>query len=135
MKKLKYAVTNHMEGFEIEKTDYSKYETSFRRWLVSEVELGHMSISQATERFNFNRENFRTIFKEWQLKYSSKIHLALQAMTAEELTELKKLQQRIKELEEQLEAAQIKNVLTETMIDIAEQEFKIEIKKKFGPKQ
>jgi len=124
-----------MEGFEIEKTDYTKYETSFRRWLVSEVDLGHMSISEVTSRFNFTGKNFRTIFKEWQLKYSSKIHLALQTMTPEELTEQKKLQQRIKELEEQLEAAQIKNVLTETMIDIAEQEFKIEIKKKFGPKQ
>lgn len=135
MKKLKYAMSNHMEGFEVEKTDYSKYETSFRRWLVSEVELGHMSISEASQRFNFDKNNFQGIFKDWRLKYSSKIHVALQAMTPEELTDFKKLQQRIQELEKQLEAAQIKNVLTETMIDIAENEFKIEIKKKSGPKQ
>jgi transposase-like protein len=135
MEKLKYAVSNHMEGFEIEKTDYSRYETSFRRWLVSEVELGHMSVSEAAERFNFNKANFSSVFNVWRLRYSSKIHLALQAMTAEELTELKKLQQRIKELEEQLEASQIKNVLTEVMIDIAEEQFKIDIRKKPGPKQ
>jgi transposase-like protein len=135
MEKLKYAVSNHMEGFEIEKTDYSRYETSFRRWLVSEVELGHMSVSEAAERFNFDKFNFSGTFKGWRLKYSSKIHIALQAMTPEELTELKKLQQRIKELEEQLEAAQIKNVLTEVMIDIAEEQFKIDIRKKPGPKQ
>lgn len=135
MEKLKYAVSNHMEGFEIEKTDYSRYETSFRRWLVSEVELGHMTISEAAERFNFDKLNFSAVFNVWRLRYSSKIHLALQAMTPEELTELKKLQQRIKELEGQLEAAQIKNVLTEVMIDIAEEQFKIDIRKKSGPKQ
>jgi len=135
MEKLKYAVSNHMEGFEIEKTDYSRYETSFRRWLVSEVELGHMSIGQAAERFKFDKLNFPAVFKGWKLKYSPKIHLALQAMTPEELTEFNKLQKRIKELEEQLESAQIKNVLTEVMIDIAEEQFKIDIRKKSGPKQ
>jgi transposase-like protein len=135
MEKLKYALSNHMEGFEIEKTDYSRYETSFRRWLVSEVELGHMSISEASQRFNFDKLIFPGIFKRWMLKYSSKIHVALQSMTPEELTELKKLQERIKELEKQLEAAQIKNVLTEVMIDIAEEQLKIDIRKKSGPKQ
>jgi transposase-like protein len=135
MKKLKYAIWNHMEGFEMEKTDYSKYETIFRRWLVSEVELGHMSVSEAALRFNFNKINFPNIFKDWRLKYSSKIHVALQAMTSEELTEFKKLQTYIKELEKQLESAQIKNVLTESMIDIAEDLFKIDIRKKSGPKQ
>jgi transposase-like protein len=135
MEKLKYAVSNHMEGFEIDKTDYSRYETSFRRWLVSEVELGHMSISEAAQRFNFDKLNFPGVFNVWRLKYSSKIHLALQAMTPEELTEFNKLQKRIKELEEQLESAQIKNVLTEAMIDIAEAQLKIEIRKKSGPKQ
>jgi len=34
-----------------------------------------------------------------------------------------------------LESAQIKNVLTESMIDIAEDLFKIDIRKKSGPKQ
>ena len=135
MEKLKYAVSNHMEGFEIKKTDYSRYETSFRRWLVSEVELGHMSVSEAAERFNFDKLSFSGVYNVWRHRYSSKIHLALQAMTPEELTELKKLQERIKELEKQLEAAQIKNVLTESMIDIAEEQFKIEIRKKSGPKQ
>jgi len=56
-------------------------------------------------------------------------------MTSEELTDFKKLQERIKELEELLEKAQIKNVLTETMIDIAEEQLKIDIRKKRGPKQ
>ncbi len=134
MGKLKYAVSNHMEGFEVEKIDYSKYETSFRRWLVSEVELGHMTIAEVKQRFKFQGNNFEIIFRGWQMKYSSKIHIALRHMTPEELTQHNALQERIKELEKQLEAAQIKNVLLETMINLAEEDFKIDIKKKNGPK-
>ncbi len=135
MQKLKYAVSNHMEVFEVEKTDWSKHETSFRRWLVSEIELGHMTVKEVSIRFNFDNKKFKDIFRDWQLRYSSKIHLSLRTMTPEELVEFKKLQERIKELEEQLERAQIKNVLTETMIDIAEEQLKIDIRKKRGSKQ
>ncbi len=135
MEKLKYAVTNHMEVFEVEKTDWSKYETSFRRWLVNEVELGHMTVSEVCQRFKFNYNTFRHIFKDWQLRYSTKINIALQSMTPEEIIEFKKLQERIKQLEEELEKAQIKNVLTEVMIDIAEEQLKVDIRKKHGPKQ
>jgi len=135
MLKSKYAVSNHMEVFDVDKIDWTKYETSFRRWLVSEFELGHFTFSEICEKFGFIKKNFNTIFKDWQLRYSSKIHISLQAMTPEELTEFNKLQERIKELEEQLERAQIKNVLTETMIDIAEEQLKIDIRKKRGPKQ
>jgi cell division septum initiation protein DivIVA len=45
------------------------------------------------------------------------------------------LEKRIKELEKQLEHAQMKNVALNTMIDIAEQEYKLEVRKKSGPKQ
>lgn len=134
MGKLKYAVSNHMEGFEVEKIDFSKYETSFRRWLVNEVELGNMSLNEAIQRFNFPA-SFHKIFYNWQLRYSSKINLSLQTMTPEELTNFKKLQERIKELEEQLERSEIKNVLTETMIDVAEEMLKIDIRKKPSAKQ
>jgi hypothetical protein len=103
--------------------------------LVSEVELGHMTISEAAIRFKFDKINFPAVFREWRKKFSSKIHIALQAMTPEDIIEFKKLQERIKELEEQLEKAQIKNVLTEVMIDIAEEQLKIDIRKKHGPKQ
>ena len=49
--------------------------------------------------------------------------------------QIHELNERIKELEDLLERSQIKNVLTEVMIDIAEDQFKIDIRKKHGPKQ
>ena len=39
------------------------------------------------------------------------------------------------ELQKQLEDAQMKNIALETMIDIAEEQLKITIRKKSGPKQ
>ncbi len=134
MEKTRTLLTDNMKGFDQEPIDWKKYETSFRRWLVSEIELGELTIEQAKEKFQMPRR-FKQTFKFWQLKYSSKIHVSLQSMTPEELTELKNLQARIDELERQLEDAQIKNVLTETMIDIAEEQLKIDIRKKSGPKQ
>jgi len=127
-------ISEHILSFYQGEVDLKQYETSFRRWLVSEIELGRMSVHQAREKFKLPY-HFEQIFKRWQLKYSSTIHLSLRAMTAEELTDFNKLQERIKELEQQLEAAQIKNVLTESMIDIAEKQMKLDIRKKFGPKQ
>jgi transposase len=134
MEKKSVLLSDNMEGFEEAAINWKKYETSFRRWLVSEIELGNMTIHQARDKFQLPY-HFTATYKLWQSKYSSKIHVALQAMTSEELTEFKKLQAYIKELEKQLESAQIKNVLTESMIDIAEDLFKIDIRKKSGPKQ
>lgn len=134
MEKKNILLSENMEGFDQEPVNWKKYETSFRRWLVSEIELGHLTISKAKEKFQLP-DHFHKTFKDWQRRYSSKIHIALQDMNAEELTEFKKLEERIGELEKQLEAAQIKNVLTEVMIDIAEEQFKIDIRKKSGPKQ
>jgi hypothetical protein len=134
MEKKSVLLSDNIEGFEEAPINWKKYETPFRRWLVSEIELGNMTIHQARDKFQLPY-HFSASYKLWQVKYSSKIHVALQAMTAEELTEFKKLQAYIKELEKQLESAQIKNVLTESMIDIAEDLFKIDIRKKSGPKQ
>ncbi len=131
---LKYAVSSHMEGFEVEKTDYSKYETSFRRWLVSQIDSGQMSVQEAKERFKFPRD-FETILSRWRKRYGSPIYVSLPIMTAEEQAEMEKLRLQNAELRAQCEAAQIKNVLLETMIDLASEELKVDIRKKSGPKQ
>lgn len=127
-------LSNHMEGFEEPIVDYKKYETSFRRWLVSEIELGYMTVAQARDRFSLPK-HFHVLYKVWQQKYSSKIHVSLSLMTAEEQIEHEKLQRRIKELENLLDRSQKKNVLLESILDIAEKEFKLELRKKAGPKQ
>ena len=128
-------LSDNMEGFHVEKIDYTKYETSFRRWLVSEIDSGKMTIEEARIRFNLP-VHFSTMYRQnWHPRYSDEIHISLQAMSSKERTDNKSLENRIKELENQLELSQMKNVALSTMIDIAEQDYKLEIRKKFGPKQ
>ena len=128
-------LTDNMDGFKEKKVNYNDYEVSFRRWLISEIDSGKMSMQEARERFHLSHTEYKKIIRRWQGRYSDEIHLSLRAMSAKERTEVKALEKRIKELEEQLERAQMKNVGLETMIDIAENDYKLEIRKKSGPKQ
>lgn len=108
-----------------------KYEESFKRWLAQQIANGRMTIQQACVDFQLPH-NF-----VWKLtkKYGDQVPLTLPLMTEEEKKKLEKQQQRIKELEKQLEDAQIKNVALETLIDVAEKDLKIDIRKKPGAKQ
>lgn len=135
MSKTKEAkLSETMSGFEQSKVDYQDYEVSFRRWLVSQIDQGQMSFEEARERFDLSPE-YKKIIRKWQDKYSDELHASLQAMTSKERTDQKALEDRIQTLEKQLELAQMKNVGLNTMIDIAEQDYKLEIRKKSGPKQ
>lgn len=134
MEKQTSNLTDNLEGFQHDKVDLKKYETSFRRWLVQEIESDRMSWQEARTRFELPYR-FDIIYKEWQKKYSEEIVLSLPLMTAEERINLKKLETRNKELEKQLELAQMRLTAVNTMIDIAEKEYKLEIRKKSGPKQ
>ena len=128
-------LTDHMEGFQEKKINYNDYEVSFRRWLISQIDSEKMTMQEAQERFHLNPNEYKKIIKRWQGRYSDELHLSLQAMNSKDRADNKKLEKRIKELEKQLEHAQMKNVALNTMIDIAEQEYKLEVRKKSGPKQ
>lgn len=134
MEKQTLNLTDTLEGFKQTSVDLKQYETSFRRWLVQEIESERMSWQEARSRFNLPFR-FDVTYKDWQKKYSEEIIVSLSLMTAEERINLKKLETRNKELEKQLELAQMRLTAVNTMIDIAEKEYKLEIRKKSGPKQ
>ncbi len=136
MEKSKEAMlTDNMDGFQIKEINYSDYEISFRRWLISQIDGGYMSLHDARDRFKLSDRRYTEVLKRWQERYSDELHLSLQAMSSKDRTDNKKLEERIKELEKQLELAQMRNVAINTMIDIAEKDYKLEIRKKSGPKQ
>lgn len=134
MTNLESKLTKNMDFFKEREVDYSKYETSFRRWLVQEIESKRMSWQEARERFQF-QHRFDKIYKEWPKKYSEEIILSLPLMNAQERLDFQKLEERIKRLERELELAQMRGVAMNTMIDIAEKDYKLQIRKKSGPKQ
>lgn len=135
MQKNEAKLTDHIEGLEVEYIDLSQYEVSFRRWLVNEIDSGRMTHQEARERFQLSPTEYKKIIRRWQEKYSDEMHVSLSIMNSKDRADNKKLEQRIKELEKQLEFAQMKNVALETLIDVAEKDLKIEIRKKSGPKQ
>lgn len=136
MKKSKEAMlSDNMEGFQAKKINYNDYEVSFRRWLISQIDAGIMSFEDARDRFALSPQEYKKILRRWQERYSDELHLSLSVMSSKDKSDIKALEKRIKELEKQLELAQMKNVGLNTMIDIAEKDYKLEIRKKSGPKQ
>jgi transposase len=128
-------LTDQMDGFEFKKINYADYEISFRRWLVSQIDSQTMSMEEARDRFHLSGPEYRRIIRKWQENYSEDFHLSLSFMSSKERSDNKELEKRIKELEKQLEKAQMKNVALNTLIDVAENQFKIPIRKKPGAKQ
>jgi hypothetical protein len=128
-------LTDHMEGFQEEVINYKDYEVSFRRWLVSQIDSENLSMQDARDRFQLSPTEYKKIIKRWQERYSDQLHVSLQAMNTRDRADNSKLEKRIKELEKQLELAKMKNIALNTMIDIAEHDYKLEIRKKSGPKQ
>ena len=114
-----------------EKEELHKYEESFKRWLAQEIANGRTTVKQAAIDLNLPNNFIWNVAK----KYAGEVAITLPAMTEAEKKKLEKQQQRIKELEKKLEDAQIKNIALETLIDVAEKEFKVPIKKKPGAKQ
>lgn len=108
---------------------------SEKRWLIRELESGRMSIGEAKERINFYSKSPEGLIKMWRRQFRSEIAFTLPVMTEKEKQKLEAAHKRLKELENQLEQAQMKNIALETMIDIAEEQLKISIRKKSGPKQ
>ena len=128
-------LSDHMEGFSEELQDYNRFDVSFKRWVVSQLDGGHMSPLEIRERFQLSRKYYRTLLRNWQERYSDDLHVSLSFMSSKEKADNKALEKRIKELEKQLEKAQMKNIALNTLIDVAETEFKIPIRKKPGSKQ
>lgn len=128
-------LSDNMDGFQKRRLNYNDYEISFRRWLISQIDSGEISLQDARDRFNLSLTEYKKIIKKWQERYSDELHLSLSFMSSQERADNKKLEQRIKELEKQLEYAKMKDVALNTLIDVAETELKISIRKKSGSKQ
>ena len=63
MKKEREAIlTNCMEGFQAEEINYNEYEVSFRRWLISQIDSGNMSMNEVRDRFQLEQVNIRGLY-------------------------------------------------------------------------
>lgn len=117
------------------RTNAGKYSETFKIHVAAEIERGKLSISEASRKYNI--AGHMTVSK-WCRKYGrhTKKHANLKGtVMAREEHEIVRLHNEIKALKGDLEDARMKNVVLETMIDIAEKEMEIPIRKKYGAKQ
>lgn len=111
------------------------FKVSEKRWIIRELESGRLSLSEACDLISKASKDPRSMLYYWQKKYAPGISVTLPVMTEKERQKLEAAQKRMKALEKQLEDAQMKNIALETMIDIAEEELRISIRKKSGPER
>ena len=107
-----------------------EYTVTFKRWISREIESGQLTTKEAIERFNIRRDS--ATINRWIHEYGLGKELSLATMTPKEKQDKLLLEKRIKELEKALDMAKLKNIAIETMIDIAEEQFNIPIRKKAG---
>ena len=116
----------------MEERKYQGYTESFKRHVVREVESGRISQCQAGRRYGILGHS--TILK-WCRKYGVKAGNSVENIMAEDDFEIRCQANEIKALKAELEEARFKNMVLETLVDVAEEKFKIDIRKKHGAKR
>lgn len=107
------------------------YEESFKRRVVAEVLSGQISKEEARRRYKI--AGHCTVLK-WIRKFEAQT-LQLPSMKSDSNTSKQDLLKRIKELEMQVADEKLRSEALSLMIDIAEKQLDIKIRKKPGTKQ
>lgn len=117
----------------------SKYGSDFRAKVCYEVMEGKMTVYEAKQAYGLKSAS--NIYRWLEAFKQKPAGVILQAMSADKPTtpgegeQPTALEQKNRKLEAALELAKLKNIALEMMIDIAESELQIDIRKKSGTKQ
>ena len=106
------------------------FSEEFRKKKVKEVEQGLTTVSEISREYEVSR----TAIYKWIYAYSmhrkKQVRQVVEAKS--DIRKIKELQKRIKKLERLLGQKQFEVEFKETMIELAEERFGIDIKKKIG---
>jgi len=108
---------------------FIRYSEAFKQKIISEIESGEISISQAQRIYEINGGD---TIQKW-IKKHGKYHLLNKVVRVEmkdEKDKIKLLEKQKRELESALANAHLKILALESTIEVAESQFGIPIKKK-----
>ena len=114
-----------------------RYSEAFKNKVLQEIEDGHLS--QAEARRKYGLKYYMTL-RRW-IKQSGKKNLLSRTVRIEMPNEIqpqeiiKQLKAEKQQLESALAQSQLKVICLESLVEVAEEHFKIDIKKKFGTGQ
>ena len=108
-----------------------KYSAAFKQKVVTEIENGKFSVGEANRVYEIGGN---TTIYNWLRRYG-KGHLINKTVLVQmknESDRIKQLEKEKRELEAALAKTQVRVVMLESVIEVAEKELKIDIKKKSG---
>lgn len=117
------------------------YTLSMKLQIVGEIEQGHLSVTSAARRYGIQSRS--TVVKwlrkygsfDWENQTPSNMPKTNEQRIMELEAKVKLLEKQKKFLEKQAEKADKKSIIFDMMIDIAEKEYNIPIRKNSLPKQ
>ena len=130
----------NVEGVYVKRTQ-SDYSMSFKLQVVNEVERGELGIKAATRKYGIqgNDTVSRWLRKYGNFDWENQTPWNMPKTPEQELMELKQqvrlLEKQKAFLEKQVEMADKKAIIFDMMIDLAEKEFNIPIRKKCSPER
>jgi len=121
----------------------NRYSNSLKRKIAKSYLSGEASYGVLAEEHGLRDKSVVKEFVKWYRRKLSEEpnfedqqqEVLLMKESKEENLSASELQARVKELEQQLKRSELKTELLETMIDIAEEQFNVEIRKKSGTNQ
>lgn len=110
----------------------ARYSLAFKQQVVSEVESGKLTIRSASKMYDLAEMSVY----HWLRKFGQGrvIRRMVRVETPDEVNRLKEMERRNKELESALAKTQVKVLALEALIEVAEEHYKTDFKKNFGPK-
>ena len=117
----------------VERKVLYRYSSAFKQKVVSEIESGELTIAEAQRLYGINGA---TTIQSW-IRKLGKNHLLSRIVRIEmkdEKDRIKELEKQINELESALAKTQIKNIALESLVEVAEEHYRIDFKKNFGGK-
>lgn len=117
-----------------DQTIVRRYSLAFKQKVVDEIENG---ILTATEARKFYDICGNSTIDQW-LKRMGKNHLrakVVRIQMKDEKDEIKELKRQKKELESALAQEHLRNLVLESLIEVAGRHYKVDLKKTFGEKE
>jgi transposase-like protein len=128
-------------GIQYVKRSQKDYSMSFKLQVVQEIERGELSMTSATRKYGIQaRSSVRNWLRkygnfDWENQTPSHMPKSPEQKILELEQQIKLLEKQKAFLEKQVETADKKAIIFDMMIDLAEKEFNIPIRKKCSPEQ
>jgi transposase len=122
-------------GRKRQKGSKPRYNITFKRHVANRYLHGNLSLRQVSEIFNLPYQSICRWAQQFSCELADKIEVIISPMTEQEQQQFDAVKKQNELLQKVLEQEQLKNFALETMIDLAQSELGIDLRKNSGAKQ